>query len=131
MASHVPFLTVRPDEVDEVKTRDFGSVNRSALAAQLDDTDADAMEAPVAPKSRLPSIIRLPLVWVLSLGLSALLYSLVADYAGYELAAVSRDLTEDWEVGALLAWKLVELSGAWFAGYDCTCAESVSLESSN
>jgi hypothetical protein len=63
--------------------------------------------------------VRFPLVVLTSLGLNAFLYSVAADYTGPELAAVSRPLTGEWQIGALVAWKLAELSIAWYACYDC------------
>lgn len=130
MASHVPFLAVRPDEQfdTDIKTRASSSTNgmpRSSNPSRIGAMDPrDAPEAPpigrVPPASKLPAAIRFPLVCLLSLSLSTLFYSLVADWAGVELAAVSRDLTDEWQIGALFAWKFAELSIAWYAGYDCT-----------
>ncbi|KAK4541398.1 hypothetical protein LTR36_007999 [Oleoguttula mirabilis] len=125
--SHVPFLAVQPDEqfdTEIVKTRDFASTNgfpRSSSSAM----DADFADAPqasqlgrVPPATRLPGWIRFPLAVLISFSLSALFYSLVADWAGVELAAVSREYEEEWQVGAVLAWKFAELCTAWYAGYD-------------
>jgi len=66
---------------------------------------------------------------VLSLGLSAGLYSFVPDVAGYELATVSRSLNEPWQIGGLLAWKMAEIAIAWSAGLDCKnqCLECASV----
>ncbi|KAK4552511.1 hypothetical protein LTR86_010355 [Recurvomyces mirabilis] len=121
MASHVPFLAVRPDEQfsDEVvKTRDFAS---SSLLDRI-NADANAMDAPALPQmppaTRLPSWVRFPMVVVISLALSAFLNTLIADFTGYELAAVSREVTEQGQIAALMGWKLVELGTAWAAGYD-------------
>ena len=55
--------------------------------------------------SRLPRSVQFPLVVILSLVSSALLYSFVAEYTAGELAAVSRNLEEWWEIGALLGWR--------------------------
>ena len=64
-------------------------------------------------------MIRFPLVAILSLGLSASLYSIVPDLAGFELATVSRSLNEPWQIGALLGWRVTELFVAWSFGLDC------------
>ena len=55
--------------------------------------------------SKLPRPIQFPLVVILSLSSSALLYSFAADFTAGELAAVSRSLNEWWEVGALVSWR--------------------------
>lgn len=142
MASHVPFLAVRPDDQfsSEVKTHDFAGASNSILPSSpsrilsnltgsaraipgltnMDPAAAtDAPHAPVMPASRLPSWIKFPLLCLIGLALSTLLYSLVADWAGFELAAVSRDVTDEWHIAALVAWKFGELSVGWAAGYDC------------
>ncbi|KYG47386.1 hypothetical protein M433DRAFT_63243 [Acidomyces richmondensis BFW] len=74
--------------------------------------------APAIPVARLPAAVRFFLVCVLSLTFSTLCYSLASEYAGYELAAVSRTITDDRHVSALLGWKFLELSFAWYAGHE-------------
>ena len=115
MASHVPFLALRPDDQfsAEVKTRDFAT--DPATTSAMDPT-----EAPLPAPSRLPGWVRLPLVVVSSLTISAFAYSALADLTGLELAAVSRDLTSEWEVAAVVGWKVVSLLIAYSSGYDCT-----------
>lgn len=115
MSSHVPFLALRPDDQfsAEVKTRDF--------AHQPSATTMDPTELPVPAPSRLPSFLRLPLVVVSSLTISAFAYSALADLTGLELAAVSRDLTAEWQVAAVVGWKLLSLLIAFSSRYHCTC----------
>lgn len=55
--------------------------------------------------SKLPYAMRFPLLVTLSMALSSLLYSLVAEYITGDLARVSRDLGEWLEVGALVGWR--------------------------
>lgn len=55
--------------------------------------------------SKLPRPIQFPLVVILSLSSSALLYSFAAEYTAGELATISRSLNEWWEVGALVGWR--------------------------
>lgn len=55
--------------------------------------------------SKLPHPIQFPLVVILSLSSSALLYSFAAEYTAGELSKVSRSLNEWWEVGALVGWR--------------------------
>ena len=65
--------------------------------------------------SKLPRAVQFPLVVVLSLASSALLYSLAAEYTAGELATVSRSLNEWWEVGALLGWRTLVFACPTFA----------------
>ncbi|OQO00837.1 hypothetical protein B0A48_13524 [Cryoendolithus antarcticus] len=115
MASHVPFLAVRPDAQFSTKSRDFASTN-GALT-----TDADAPESAIMPTihaPKLPAPVAFTLTLLLSLTISVFLYSLIADTAGYELASVSRDLTAQWQVGIIFGWKVASLAAAWASGYD-------------
>lgn len=119
MASHVPFLAVRPDDQfsSDVKKRDFAT-HKGISSPAMDAPEAQ--RAPAMLVARLPAAVRFILVCVLSLTLSTLCYSLASEYPGYELAAVSRTITDERHVSALLGWKFLELSFAWYAGYDCT-----------
>ena len=109
MASHVPFLAIRPDQQfsPDVNTR-----------AQMDPAQEEILPTPPAP-SRLPGWVRLPLLVVSSLSISAFAYSALSEITGLELAAVSRDLTQEWQVAAVVGWKLVSLLVAFSSGYDC------------
>ncbi|KAI9809500.1 MAG: hypothetical protein M1827_006806 [Pycnora praestabilis] len=73
--------------------------------------------APVTT-SKLPNAMRFPLLAILSLSFSSLLYTLAADFAVGELAGVSRSLNEWWEVLGLVGWRIVELGVGWYGGYD-------------
>ena len=120
MASHVPFLAVRPDDQfsSEVKTRDWALTNDDAA---MEGTEAPIVSLPHA--SRLPSWVRFPLVTILSLVISAGLYTVVSDWSGLEMASVSRDLHDEWQVAAVLGWKVISLASAWMSGYDCKSNE--------
>lgn len=63
-------------------------------------------EAP-PPASKLPPLLRFPLLVVLNLSISSLLYSLSAVYLGSEndLAKVSRKLDSWSDVASLVGWK--------------------------
>jgi hypothetical protein len=79
--------------------------------SSVQDTIASKADAVVfkgdAPlrASKLPAPVRFPLLVILSLSISSLLYSFVAEYTAGELASVSRSLNEWWEVGVLVGWK--------------------------
>jgi hypothetical protein len=55
--------------------------------------------------SKIPVILRFPLVVTLSLTLSALLYSFAAEYTSGDLAKVSRTLDQWWQVSVLVGWR--------------------------
>ncbi len=59
----------------------------------------------VIQHSKIPRFLRFPLVLLLNLTLSALLYSFIADYTMADLARVSRSLDQWWEVAALVGWR--------------------------
>ncbi|KAI5251775.1 hypothetical protein E4T42_03994 [Aureobasidium subglaciale] len=66
----------------------------------------------------LPTWFAYPLSIVMAPALSALLYSFVPDIMGAPLAAVSRSLNEEWQIGALLTWRLLEITLGWVYGLD-------------
>jgi hypothetical protein len=68
---------------------------------------AIALQENISPlqRSTLPSILQFPLVLLLSLTLSSLLYTFISDYTSGDLASVSRTLEAWWEVGALVGWR--------------------------
>lgn len=70
-------------------------------------------------ESKVPDVLRFPLVVILSLVGSSLAYSLSAAYLdGEDMGRVSRRL-EGWdEVGALFGWRTAELALGWFGDYD-------------
>ncbi|TGO32828.1 hypothetical protein BHYA_0286g00090 [Botrytis hyacinthi] len=69
--------------------------------------------------SKVPDLLRFPLVVVLSLMGSGLAYSLRANYVeAEELGSVSRRY-QGWEEAAgLVAWRTAELALGWFGNYD-------------
>jgi hypothetical protein len=58
----------------------------------------------VARPSKIPRPLRFPLVVLLSLTLSSLLYSFASSQTA-DLARVSRSLDQWWQVGALVGWR--------------------------
>jgi hypothetical protein len=75
-----------------------GKTAQKAIAiAQQDDA--------ALPTSKLPPLLRFPLLVALSLTLSSVLYTLAAEYTAGELASVSRRLDKWWEVAALVGWR--------------------------
>ncbi|KAI9703610.1 MAG: hypothetical protein M1836_007380 [Candelina mexicana] len=80
-----------------------------------------------APNSNLPGSLRFPLLVILSLTLSASLYTLAADFSGGELAGISRTLNEWWEAVGLMGWRSIELGVGWWGGYDGVDLASLTL----
>jgi hypothetical protein len=77
------------------------------MPSRKDASTAVVTESPSVngPASKLPVPLRFPLVVVLNLFLSALLYTLTAEYTAGEYASVSRRLNEWYEVAGLIAWR--------------------------
>lgn len=69
-------------------------------------------------KSPLPSLLRFPLVAVLSFSLSSLGYSFINEFTRGELATVMRTLDTSRELYIMTGWRLAELALGWFANFD-------------
>lgn len=70
------------------------------------------------PDSTLPGALQFPLLVVLSLALSATLYTFASSFTAGDLSSVSRRLDDWWEVVGLIGWKTAELAVGWWGGYD-------------
>ncbi|SMY24438.1 unnamed protein product [Zymoseptoria tritici ST99CH_1A5] len=96
-----------------IQTRDLAQTNGVLHAGSPVIDKGQATE-----DSRFPVAVRFPLVVLSTFILSAVLNSVAAEYTGPELAAVSRNLTEGWQVGGLVGLKLAELVVVWYICYD-------------
>ncbi|KAH8793014.1 hypothetical protein F5882DRAFT_399215 [Hyaloscypha sp. PMI_1271] len=67
--------------------------------------------------SKIPPLLRLPLLVLLSLTFSSMLYSFTSSQTA-DLASVSRSLDQWWQVGALVGWRIFELGLGWYGNYD-------------
>ncbi|KAL2803060.1 hypothetical protein BJX63DRAFT_86548 [Aspergillus granulosus] len=84
-------------------------------------TYAEVAKAPPPRKplvEQIPSPARLILAVLASLTLSSSLFTLTSHITLGELGRVSKHLEEWWEMGGLIAWKVVEIGLAWILGYD-------------
>lgn len=118
--SHVPFVAIDSEPTRRLSANSLRtSTDITASNSPTSRLAANMASKSASQTSRLPSWIGFPLAVVVSLGLSASLYSVVPDLIGYELAAVSRTLDEPWAIGSLLGWKVSELAIAWSSGLDC------------
>lgn len=71
-----------------------------------------------ASASKLPSWLRFPLVVVLNLSLSSILYTLSASQLTSDLAEASRRHDEWEEISFMLFAKVLELGVTWYSGFD-------------
>lgn len=78
----------------------------------------DEKDATPIPVSVVPSQLQFPLLVLLGLSFSSLLYTLVSPFTKGDLATISGFRDEWWQIGGLLAWKAVELGVGWTGGYD-------------
>ena len=70
------------------------------------------------PESTFPATLQFPVIVVLSLTLSATLYTVASSFTAGDLSSVSRRLDDWWEVAGLVGWKTAELAVGWWGGYD-------------
>ncbi len=80
-------------------------------------TEAPAQPTPI-PTTKVPRALRFPLLVVLNLSFSALLYSLSSEFIDGDLSSVSRSVDGWWQVGGLLGCKTLELAVGWVGDYD-------------
>lgn len=84
-------------------------------------TNASAQAVPIRPlkqPSKVPNVLRFPLLVVVSMFLSSALYSGASQFGTGDLATVMKRRDEWWEITGLLAWKAVELGIGWWGEYD-------------
>ena len=96
--------------------RDVGSKPVTALIDTVPITKAPEPSS----KPSLPEVLKFPLVLVLSISISELLYPLDAEFNRNALLDFSRPTFEN-EITPVVAvglWKVLELTLAWFAGFD-------------
>lgn len=79
---------------------------------------AAAVDAPVARRSKLPAGVQFPLLSIISLSISSLLYSFLNEWTGSELATVGKSLDNWAEVGVLASWRITELALGWWGNFD-------------
>ncbi|KAH7041190.1 uncharacterized protein B0I36DRAFT_358380 [Microdochium trichocladiopsis] len=72
----------------------------------------------LVPTPKLPAAVQFPLIAILSLSISALLYSLTYQFTRAPLAINERVL-ENWtEVALLTGWKVFQLGLGWYGNFD-------------
>ncbi|GAB7358237.1 hypothetical protein MBLNU230_g0388t1 [Neophaeotheca triangularis] len=103
-------------------------LNYHVAADNMDPSSSHSARTRPIVASRLPASLRFVLVYILALSLRTGLYTLLGDYVGTEMAAISRDLEDKpYQVGVLFAWKLTELGSTWLAGYDYADVGSLAI----
>jgi hypothetical protein len=97
------------------------SRKKSTANTVASGTTTTKRDNPVASASKLPPALRFPLVVILNLSLSSLLYTLSADHLTSDLAEASRRHDAWQDIGLIIAAKVLELGISWFGGFDSAC----------
>lgn len=85
--------------------------------SEFDDAPIATIRS-VPSRTSLPRILKFPLVVLINFSLTILLNTILVEFTGPQLYPVARDLREDWQIGVVAGWKVLELGLAWFAGFD-------------
>lgn len=91
---------------------------KQAVATIVDSPPATPVLAVKEPESTFSGALHFPALVVLSLGLSATLYTVASGFTAGDLSSVSRRLDDWWEVAGLIGWKTAELAVGWWGGFD-------------
>ena len=68
--------------------------------------------------SSIPAPLRFPLLALVSLTSSSVLYSLASEFTAGDLSSVSKRLDDWWAITGLLGWKAAQLAVGWWGDYD-------------
>ncbi|CAN8097245.1 unnamed protein product [Discula destructiva] len=91
----------------------------SSGVGHLSTRDNAPLSSPVQErKSTLPSVLKFPLVAILSMSVSSLGYSFINEFTWGELATIMRPLDTSRDVSVMTAWRVAELAIGWFANFD-------------
>lgn len=74
--------------------------------------------APASRGSGLPSVLRFPIVAILSFSISSMGYSFINEFTKGELATIVRTLETPRELAIMTVWRLTELALGWIANFD-------------
>ncbi|KAI1866958.1 hypothetical protein JX265_007534 [Neoarthrinium moseri] len=115
-----------PAEPASTRSEERGTAPSSPTVYSITKVESPTVGVPVkskgaaaaAAKSKLPAPVQFPLVVVLNIATSAILYSITHPYTKAVLAAHARSLDTWAELGALVGWKVIELGLGWFGNYD-------------
>ena len=108
-----------PAAPDSPKAKSHSRKKSTSGAVISSSSSAPAKRDSLAtPASKLPPSLRFPLVVLLNLSLSSLLYTLSAENLTGDLAQASRRHDTWQEISAILLAKCLELGISWFGGFD-------------
>ena len=93
--------------------------NRKASVPVTPAIKKESVLAPL-PTNDLPAFLRFPLCLLLNLSMSALFYSLAAEFQAGDLSSASKSLNEWWQVGGLVFCKALEIAMGWWGRFDGT-----------
>ncbi len=77
------------------------------------------------PDSKIPTVLRFPLVTIFSLGISLALRSFSSPFSTGDLGNVTTQ-RDDWvEIAGFVGWRIADLALAWWSNYDGTSRGSL------
>jgi len=112
-------LTSAPPPTVTIPSTDEKVADELIESTHAPASDVTALAAANAiEKDERFTTLRFPLIVVISLVTAALTNTVAAEFTGLQFETVSRVFNQEWEAGLVLAWKVLELGLAWFAGFD-------------
>lgn len=100
----------------------MASTRQSGRKASQDvviiDPEPTAEPLPIATDSKIPSVLRFPIVTLISLATSLALRTISSAFSLGDLATISTQRDEWVDVTAFVGWKVADLAVAWWLGYD-------------
>jgi hypothetical protein len=99
------------------------SLNRGPINQQLEVRPAEQ-----SPDSKIPTVLRFPLVTVFSLGISLALRSISSPFSTGDLGNVTTQ-RDDWvEIAGFVGWRIADLALAWWSNYDGMSRERLVID---
>lgn len=102
-------------QTDVVDVGEGSSSNNAVLSTR---ETAPALAPAQRPTSTLPSVLKFPLIAVLSFSISSLGYSFINEFTRGELGTILRTLDTSRDVYVMTGWRLTELAIGWFGNFD-------------
>lgn len=127
MTRHLEYFSFAYNPQQSIEDRASSSICRAMARSKAVTKAADSNQPPPSVQAVVPtSRLRFPLLVILSIVSSSLLYTAVSPFTKGDLATVSAHRDQWWEITGLLSWKVVELAVGWWGGYDSELPRSSS-----